>query len=90
MNPTLLKHYIHRYYRPDRITIAGVNVDHDELVKYCNKYLVDNQPSWLSDDVVEPDQSLAQYTGGIIKVRFHVTYLVINQLLRFELHLMVR
>lgn len=67
MNGQILKQYMQRYYRPERITISGVNVDHDELVKCCEKYFVDNQPSWLSEKIVEPDRSLAQYTGGILK-----------------------
>lgn len=67
MSPTILKHFIHRYYRPDRITIAGVNVDHDELVRHCEKYFVDGEPSWLSNEIAVPDNSIAQYIGGMLK-----------------------
>jgi len=66
INSKLIKHYIHRYYRPNRITIAGVNVDHDELVRYAEKYFVDSAPSWISESVVDADQSMAQYTGGLL------------------------
>jgi len=69
MSQKVLQHYIHRYYRPERITIAGVNVEHDELVKYCEKYFVDSQPSWLIEEMVKPDASIAQYVGGLLKVR---------------------
>lgn len=64
----MLRHYIQRYYRPERITISGVNVDHDELVRQCEKYFHDTEPSWLSEEIVKPDESIAQYVGGILKV----------------------
>lgn len=67
LNSKILKHYLQRYYTPNRITIAGVNVDHNELVKHCNMQFVDKQPSWLSQAHVEPDRSIAQYTGGFVK-----------------------
>ena len=68
LSQKVLKHFIQRYYRPERITIAGVNVDHDELVKHCEKFFVDAQPSWLSDQIAAPDMSIAQYVGGMLKV----------------------
>ena len=69
LNRDVLDHYVHRYYRPDRITIAGANVDHDELVKYCEKHFDEKQLDWYSADKFEPpDLSIAQYTGGILKV----------------------
>jgi len=68
LNPDILQHYLHRYYRPDRITIAGVNVNHDELVKHCDKYFNTKAPSWLSNEkVIVPDHSVAQYVGGLLK-----------------------
>jgi len=67
ITPKLLKHYVQRYYRPERIVVSGVNVDHDELVKYAEKYFVENAPSWLSEDVDNVDGSISQYTGGIQK-----------------------
>jgi len=67
MSQKVLKHFIQRYYRPERITIAGVNVEHDELVKQCEKYFVDHQPGWLEENIVDPDASIAQYVGGLLK-----------------------
>lgn len=68
LSQKVLKHFQQRYFQPERITIAGVNVDHDELVKHCEKFFVQAQPSWLSETKVEPDMSIAQYTGGMLKV----------------------
>ena len=55
-----------RYYRPERMTISGVNVDHEELVQYCNKYFLLNAP--ILKNSLDPDCSIAQYTGGFVKV----------------------
>lgn len=47
--------------------------------KYIYRYFVDEKPMWeLQTDLVKndakywPDQSLAQYTGGIVQVRISV------------------
>ena len=64
-----------RYYSPDRMTIAAVNADHGELVKWAEKYFVEQAPSWAKDleNIPPPDQSIAQYTGGIIRVCRHIS-----------------
>nr|XP_047134684.1 mitochondrial-processing peptidase subunit alpha isoform X1 [Hydra vulgaris] len=65
LSSCILKDYMNRYYRPERITISGVNVNHEELVKYCKKFFVDNAP--IIKHRIDPDRSIAQYTGGILK-----------------------
>ncbi len=61
-----------RYYQPSRMTIAAVNANHDELVQLAKKYFVDDTPSWGStlEGVRVPDDSVAQYTGGFLRVSF--------------------
>lgn len=63
----ILKHYMNRYYRPERMTIAAVNVDHNELLRYADRYFTQGPMSGHSGmDVVAPDNSLSQYTGGLL------------------------
>ena len=59
-----------RYYQPSRIVIAGVNVDHQHLVDLTKDHFVNKPPMWHTEGkaVESPDRSIAQYTGGIVKV----------------------
>ena len=59
-----------RYYIPSRMVVAGVNVDHEDLVELTRKYFVESKPIWHKEGEVikAPDESLTQYTGGIVKV----------------------
>ena len=68
--PSILQHYLKQYYLPSRMVIAGVNVDHQHLIDLTNTYFVEKKPSWYreDEDIDGPDRSIAQYTGGIIKV----------------------
>lgn len=69
-NSTILQDFIKRYYQPSRIVIAGVNVDHQHLIDLTNDYFVNKPPMWHREGEAteSPDRSIAQYTGGIIKV----------------------
>ena len=69
-NSTILQEYMKRYYQPSRIVIAGVNVDHQHLVDLTNDYFVNKSPMWHREGEAteSPDRSIAQYTGGIVKV----------------------
>lgn len=64
------------------MVVAGVGVDHDQLVEATQKYFVDRKPIWHTNSslmqntiVVGIDRSVAQYTGGIVKV---ITYLTLS------------
>lgn len=55
--------------------LAGVGVEHQRLVEAAEKYFVEEKPIWEIDDgLVLPtknlavDESVAQYTGGIVLV----------------------
>ncbi|XP_055343277.1 mitochondrial-processing peptidase subunit alpha-like [Paramacrobiotus metropolitanus] len=68
--------YLSQYYHPSRMVIAAVGLDHDALVKSVEKYFLqtksmwEEDPSLLSLDAMKspPDLSLAQYTGGDIRI----------------------
>lgn len=58
--------YLSTYHSPDRMVLAGVGVDHDALVKLGEKYFLGVDPIWCGKvEPLEPDNSLAQYSGGI-------------------------
>lgn len=66
--------YLKNHYTPKRMVVAGVGVDHNALVESVQKYFVDMKPIWEEDpDLPVPtldmqvDNSVAQYTGGIIQ-----------------------
>lgn len=67
----VLHSYLRNYYTPERMVLAGVGVEHDQLVECARKYLVGTRPAWGSDVAGDVDQSVAQYTGGIVKVKRH-------------------
>lgn len=63
------------------MVVAGVGVDHDQLVDATEKYFVDRKPIWETDSniaqntkVLGVDKSVAQYTGGIVKVFLSSNY----------------
>ena len=62
------------FFDPSRIVLSGVGMDHDELVRLAQEYFVDKKPIWEQQPELvmkgkERDNSIAQYTGGIITVR---------------------
>lgn len=50
------------------MVLAGVGVEHEHLVECARKYLLGVQPAWGAPEMVDIDRSVAQYTGGIVKV----------------------
>lgn len=66
--------YLSHHFTPDRMVVAGVGVEHQPLVETVQRYFVEQQPLWeenpelVLDSKMAPDKSIAQYTGGVIKV----------------------
>ncbi|XP_012231557.1 mitochondrial-processing peptidase subunit alpha isoform X2 [Linepithema humile] len=67
----VLHTYLKYHYVPDRMVVAGVGVEHDDLVQAVTKYFVDQKPIWeeqsdliLPDNENTVDRSIAQYIGG--------------------------
>ncbi|KAH1179477.1 mitochondrial-processing peptidase subunit alpha [Mauremys mutica] len=68
MDRKVLHSYLQNYYTPDRMVLAGVGIEHEQLVECARKYLLGVDPVWKSDKPKQVDKSVAQYTGGIIKL----------------------
>ncbi|CAL8077747.1 unnamed protein product [Calicophoron daubneyi] len=64
--------FVTTYYKPERVVIAGVGVDHDAFVRSVEKAFTPFKPAVASEsaatDAPESDGSIAQYTGGYLKV----------------------
>lgn len=65
--------YLNLYHRPERMVIAGVGVEHEQLVSLTQKYFVEKKPIWQTNEEIkaklnqeiEVDKSISQYTGGV-------------------------
>ncbi|KAJ7994000.1 hypothetical protein DPEC_G00261410 [Dallia pectoralis] len=64
----LLHDYLRSYYCPERMVLAGVGIEHQQLVACARKYLLDVKPVWGTGTPANVDLSVAQYTGGIVKM----------------------
>jgi processing peptidase subunit alpha len=57
--------YMRLYHTPERMVLAGVGVDHQQLCDYAEKYFnVKNPVFGVRGKDEEPDNSLSQYVGG--------------------------
>lgn len=65
----VLHSYLRNYYTPDRMVLAGVGIEHEQLVECARKHLLGVEPAWGSGQTKDVDRSVAQYTGGIVKVK---------------------
>ncbi|XP_028410998.1 mitochondrial-processing peptidase subunit alpha-like [Dendronephthya gigantea] len=66
INASVMKDYMSRYYEPSRMVLSAVNVNHEETVELAEKYFVSASTTWDHNEVTSTDQSVAQFTGGII------------------------
>ncbi|XP_029533543.1 mitochondrial-processing peptidase subunit alpha-like isoform X1 [Oncorhynchus nerka] len=64
----LLHTYLRSYYCPERMVLAGVGIEHEQLVACARKYLLDVKPVWGASTPTNVDLSVAQYTGGIVRM----------------------
>lgn len=68
----ILLTYLKNHYVPSRMVVAGVGVNHQDLVKAVEKYFITQKPIWEEQNVASNkneysvDKSIAQYTGGYI------------------------
>ncbi|XP_066569127.1 mitochondrial-processing peptidase subunit alpha [Amia ocellicauda] len=67
IDKAVIHEYLRCYYSPERMVLAGVGVEHEQLVQCARKYLLSVKPVWGSGKPGSVDRSVAQYTGGIIK-----------------------
>ncbi|XP_014673938.1 PREDICTED: mitochondrial-processing peptidase subunit alpha-like [Priapulus caudatus] len=65
--------YLKNFYTPSRMVLAGVGVEHEQLVEMAEKFFVEKEPVWNQDTSLVMgnrdmcDRSTAQYTGGVIQ-----------------------
>lgn len=64
----LLHSYMQTYFIPERMVLAGVGVEHEQLVNCARKHLLGVAPVWGIAKQTDVDKSVAQYTGGISKI----------------------
>lgn len=74
----VLLSFLRLHHTPSRMVVAGVGVDHDELVKYVEKYF-SMESTWdletlKNTSINTVDTSVAQYTGGEIKVNKNIIF----------------
>ncbi|EFN77279.1 Mitochondrial-processing peptidase subunit alpha, partial [Harpegnathos saltator] len=79
INRKVLHTYLKYHYVPSRMVVAGVGVEHEDLVHAVNKYFVEEKPIWEEQtDLILPnnensvDRSIAQYTGGYVSEQCNV------------------
>ena len=60
--------YLSAFHRPERMVVAGVGVEHGELVEAVQRHFCDTPPSWAAigseQSNVLTDSSVVQYTGS--------------------------
>lgn len=66
----MLLTYLKHHHTPQRMTVAGVGVQHDEFVKLVEKHFVESEATWNIENIKNRgansvDSSIAQYTGGV-------------------------
>ncbi|XP_063000759.1 mitochondrial-processing peptidase subunit alpha [Elgaria multicarinata webbii] len=64
----MLHAYLRNYYTPERMVLAGVGIEHEQLVDCARKFFLGAEPVWGSKKATGVDRSVAQYTGGILKL----------------------
>lgn len=69
----VLLSYLKNHHTPSRMVVAGVGVNHDEFVRYVEKYFAASQPTWEMENLLHKgadsvDTSISQYTGGSVTV----------------------
>ncbi|CAK9813036.1 Mitochondrial-processing peptidase subunit alpha [Anthophora quadrimaculata] len=76
----ILIEYLKNHYIPSRMVVAGVGIEHEDLVLAVQKYFVEQKSTWEEEEgqgekknsvpagkfLSKVDMSIAQYTGGYI------------------------
>ncbi|KAJ1374954.1 Insulinase (Peptidase M16) [Parelaphostrongylus tenuis] len=66
--------YMYQYHSPERLVVAGVGVDHDDLVAAVERHFQsgstawENNPHLLLPTLPPVDRSIAQYSGGEVRM----------------------
>lgn len=71
ITPGQMFNFLKNHHTPDRMVLAGVGVDHDQLVEYAQKYFVDKPASWIVNPNLASEQpqsiirNKSEYVGGM-------------------------
>ncbi|XP_064649104.1 mitochondrial-processing peptidase subunit alpha-like [Lineus longissimus] len=73
INRNIIMTYLKNCHDPSRMVLAGVGVEHNELVQMAEEYFGKKKPIWMEESGIidaskHLDESLSQYTGGLVKV----------------------
>lgn len=58
--------FMKNHFTPSRMVVAGVGLDHKQLVESVQRHFEDKKPTWDGMPKTKVDNSLAQYTGGLV------------------------
>ncbi|VDM74347.1 unnamed protein product [Strongylus vulgaris] len=76
--------YISQYHAPERLVVAGVGVDHNELVAAVARFFAPGTAIWEKHpEILLPmmpklDSSVAQYTGGEVRMEKDLSTLAVG------------
>lgn len=71
MKSSMMYNYLKHNHTPDRMVLAGVGVDHDQLVELAQKYFVDKPAIWetnpniVSEEPKTIERPKSVYQGGL-------------------------
>jgi len=65
----MLKSYMKEFYQPDRMVLAGVGIDHQQLVDLGKKYfsVPKGEKKILTEQEIKENKAV--WTGGVVVVR---------------------
>lgn len=76
INRNVLLTFMKNHFTPERMVISGVGIDHQEFVDSVKRHFLEKTPTWDGLPSVKVDNSVAQYTGGLVldecKVPLHM------------------
>ncbi|XP_034934529.1 mitochondrial-processing peptidase subunit alpha [Chelonus insularis] len=74
INRNILFTYLKNHFTPKRMVVAGVGIEHKDLVNSVERYFLNEKLIWDEDSSLalanvetnSVDESIAQYTGGLV------------------------
>lgn len=69
IDASLLKSYTKEFYQPERMVLAGVGIDHQQLVDLGQKYFSVPKNEAKDTNEASVPQNKAVWTGGTVMVR---------------------
>ncbi len=69
IDASMLKSYTKEFYRPERMVLAGVGIDHQTLVNLGKKYfsVPKSETKTIDEQTIEANKAI--WTGGVVMVK---------------------